>query len=314
MSISGRFWVSPEDSEILRLEQIVRSGIEPRVPGIRFHPVSAFSLGPVLIVRVPRSWALPHGVLIKGGYRFYGRGERGNYPMQVPEIRAAFMASESIIDRIRRLRVDRLSAILAGETPVRLIAGATVLLQVVPYSALNPTNLDRPDIEKFRGNVLPIGAGGSWRYNFDGIMISVTERSGACSGYLQVYRNGILEAVNRTLIHVGESEDRPTWARDYIPTGRLEDDLVDAVGRYLKALASAGLVPPAFILLSMVGVRGLTLAVENGLSSTPIDSDPLLFPEVVVESLAEDVRTLLHPVFDALWQAGGFPRCPRYPE
>src|SRR5664280_2298642 len=48
------------DSEILRLDESIRSGIDPRIPGYRIRGIDGFSAGPVLLIRVPKSWASPH--------------------------------------------------------------------------------------------------------------------------------------------------------------------------------------------------------------------------------------------------------------
>lgn len=48
------------DQETLRWEQAIRDGISPRVPGVRVRAISV-SGGHVLLIRIPRSWAGPHG-------------------------------------------------------------------------------------------------------------------------------------------------------------------------------------------------------------------------------------------------------------
>src|SRR6185437_11984325 len=51
------------DGEILRLENIIRDGIEPRIPGVATHAVDlAGGANAVLVMRIPRSWAGPHMV------------------------------------------------------------------------------------------------------------------------------------------------------------------------------------------------------------------------------------------------------------
>ena len=55
-----------EDKDVLRLESSIRDGIEPRVQGVQFRTIEGFSNGPVLIIRLPRSWAAPHMVSFKG--------------------------------------------------------------------------------------------------------------------------------------------------------------------------------------------------------------------------------------------------------
>lgn len=43
-----------------------------------------------------------------------------------------------------------------------------------------------------------------------------------------------------------------------------------------------------------------------------INHDPLLLPDVLIESYGEPTDKLLRPVFDAFWNAAGYPNCPHY--
>ena len=48
------------DAVKLQFIDVMNGRIDPRIPGLQFHKVDGFSLGPVLIVRIPRSWSGPH--------------------------------------------------------------------------------------------------------------------------------------------------------------------------------------------------------------------------------------------------------------
>src|SRR2546423_1029601 len=48
------------DAEILRLSNLIRDGIEPRIAGIQFHVVSGFEAGAVLVLRIPKSYLATH--------------------------------------------------------------------------------------------------------------------------------------------------------------------------------------------------------------------------------------------------------------
>lgn len=65
------------DEEIRRLDQLVLSGIDPRVPGVRMRAIDGFADGPVLAVHIPRSWAAPHMVALNRDSRFYSRTNAG---------------------------------------------------------------------------------------------------------------------------------------------------------------------------------------------------------------------------------------------
>lgn len=62
------------DQEILRLEQIARSNLQPRIAHLAFKRVHIAAGGEVLVVRIPRSFNPPHRIVRngKGQNRFLG--------------------------------------------------------------------------------------------------------------------------------------------------------------------------------------------------------------------------------------------------
>ena len=62
------------DQAQLRLDQIIRSGVSPRVAGITWRVVDDLGAdGPVLVLHVPRSYQAPHMMSYGGASRFYAR-------------------------------------------------------------------------------------------------------------------------------------------------------------------------------------------------------------------------------------------------
>ena len=66
--------------EILRLESMIRDGIKPRIAGIHLRSVDGFADGPVLLVRIPKSYTAPHMVTFQDHSRFYSRNSGGKIP------------------------------------------------------------------------------------------------------------------------------------------------------------------------------------------------------------------------------------------
>jgi len=121
------------DEAKLRLEEIIRSGISPRIR-VQIRQIDGYGDGNnfVLIVRVPKSVASPHVVSYKGSFKFFSRNSAGKYPLDVHELRSAFLATESQAERIKRFREDRLGKIVADEIPVRLSSQQRLVLHLVP--------------------------------------------------------------------------------------------------------------------------------------------------------------------------------------
>ena len=94
-SANGLPGIDP-DKEILRLDSCIRTGIDPRVPAVQIKAVVGFPAGPVMVLRVPKSWSSPHMVTFKNSSRFFSRTNAGKFQMDVTEIRSAFALSEEL--------------------------------------------------------------------------------------------------------------------------------------------------------------------------------------------------------------------------
>jgi hypothetical protein len=126
------------DAEMLRLQAILRSGLDPKIPRVLIQPIAIENDRVVLLVRIPTSWALPHMVVFKGSSRFYKRNNNGKYPLDVREIRDAFLFANIATDRIRDFRANRLNEIFERNGPITLInSGSFLALHIIPLEAFN---------------------------------------------------------------------------------------------------------------------------------------------------------------------------------
>lgn len=314
VEICGLRDINPDD-QILRLESSIRNGIAPRIPGVSTRAISLRALRVAMIIRIPKSWALPHMVTFKGHSKFYSRNSAGKYPLDVSELRVLFALSETTAERIRNFRVERLSKIVAGETPVALDETPKIVLHIIPFSAFDPAaRIDVSSLANEVGHFKPIYTGVSgYRHNFDGFLTyGALSDSGSADSYLQIFRNGSIEAVDAEIL-------RPHPPKKIIPSLYYEERLIDVLSTiYLRTQKRLNVEPPLFIMLSFLGVSGYTMAVSSSLSWSPyihpIDRDALLVPEVVVENFDCDPAKVMKPVFDAVWNAAGWPRSMNYDE
>lgn len=302
------------DAEILRLENLVRDNIEPRIPSISMRNIPLESGDSVIIVHIPRSWAQPHVVNFSGHWRFYTRNSAGKYPLDISELRTAFSLSETISQRVRLFRTERLSKIVSGEAPVSLAGSAFTVLHVIPLISFDmPTTIyNLAGLERDTGILQPLGSNGwSHRVNFDGLLTyTPTLETMSPMSYLQIFRNGIIEAVDERLLRRNKEDRKP-----YIPSVLFERAILEALPRFVKILKRSDISPPVFIMLSLLGVSGYVMAVRGrGFShgDTPIDRDALIVPEVLVENFELNPDELMKPVFDAIWNAAGWPRSLNY--
>ncbi len=292
------------DQETLRLDNLIRNGIAPRISGVQIKGIDGFPSGPVIVIRVPRSWAAPHMITFQSESRFFSRTNAGKYPLDVTEIRSAFALSESLPEKVRRFRDERLARIVADEAPVLLGSSAKVVLHVYPIASADATfqiNLRDVENEPSIWQLIYHPTSGR-RYNFDGLVAysSPTEKPGL--SYLQVFRNGIIEAVD---VHMLRDRD----GRKTIPSVLFEENLISASQRFLALEQRLGVPPPFFIMLSLVDVSGYIMATRQPLwpdEVHPIDRNVLLLPDILVEDYNVDLAAELRTVFDVVWQSAGW--------
>lgn len=303
------------DKDILRLEEIIRNGVDPRIPGIQMKSIEGFPAGPALLIRIPKSWASPHMVAYKGTSRFFTRNNAGKYQMDVTEIRSAFALSEALPDKMRRFRDDRLGKIIAGETPVALQDRPKMVLHLFPLAAFSLNfRLDPNAIKNQSSNLKPFGGlVFSERFNVDGYVTveGPIRGSSTCTGYCQTFRNGIIETVGCNLI-----ADRQDGTRS-IPSVKYEKNVLQSLDSAIKSLISLEVPAPVVISLSFLGVHGCEMDVNGNYRPfrdevTTIDRDVVVLPDVVIEDYGSEIADIVRPVFDAIWNAAGWERSLNY--
>ena len=85
------------DKETLRLEGMIRDGIDPHIVRVGIRPVRVNPPGYVFIVRVRKSWNSPHMVTYENHAKFYWRSSAGRYPLDVQDLRRAFLLAETLV-------------------------------------------------------------------------------------------------------------------------------------------------------------------------------------------------------------------------
>lgn len=304
--------IGDPDAEIRRLESMIQDGIAPRILGISTRAIPLASSRVVIVIRIPRSFASPHMVTFKGHSRFYSRNSAGKYPLDVAELRTAFALSETTAESIRNFRVDRIAKVVSGETPVKPYKGAKIILHIVPLRAFEPgVKFDVNSLVRDPSRIQPMCTA-SWGhcFNFDGVLsYSVSSQSPASHSYLQVFRNGAIEAVEALLLN-------DVHAERTIPSIDYERELLKALPGFLMIQKGLNVEPPLFIMLSLVGVKGYTMRVDRFPllldEPYPIDRDSLLVPEVMIDRFDIHPADAMKPIFDTIWNSTGYSRSMNY--
>jgi len=299
------------DSEIRRIESVIQSGVDPRVPGVDSRKIDMAEGGPVIVVRVPKSWRGPHFVKINDNLRMYGRNSKGKYIFDSTEIRSAFAPSEQLPERIRRWRDDRLAKVIGGDTPVPLGEGGRLCIHLLPLASFaGGLEFAASELDKLAARFPPPSSRGfNHRYNLDGVVTFLGPLGGAqqCHSYCQLFRSGRIEAVEAGIVGRSNTE-RLLAGMEY------ETELVRAVRAYVAGLEQLSVLLPIVLLTVLSGVKGARMSVNQIWmeSGGVVDRDILILPEALIEDYRTDIPTLLRPVFDAVWNAAGWERSLNY--
>ena len=150
----------------------------------------------------------------------------------------------------------------------------------------------------------------SHRYNLDGLISFSLDYKvqGFANSYFQLFRDGKIECVDSTLLD-------PEIHGKFIPTLHLEAACITCVTRLLALLHKLEVVPPATVMVSLLGVKSYQLGLDypmQALDPVLIDRDALILTPEIADAFDVDVATLLRLTFDALWNAGGLSNCRHY--
>jgi len=291
------------DKEINKLESLIRDGIEPNIVGLEIKFVKLTNLKRVMIIRIPKSWNLPHRIVYRGYDKFYARNNSGKYPMDVGELRNAFNLSSTLNEKIQKFRTNRVFEITANEATNILVDGAKIILHLLPLSSFSPVkyyNLN--DIYQNPGLLKPIYCSGwNHRINFDGFFTYQSfPNSDKINTYVLLYKNGIIEAVDNSLFY--HQSDIPT-----IPIILLENKIVEAINNYLRVLSSLSVDFPILVYISMINMKGYQLYSDELRirGSKKIENETLFLPEFILENNQICIENMLKNTFDSIWNACG---------
>ena len=314
------------NAEILRLENIARTGLQPRVLGFAAHAVPRTGGGFFLVLRIPRSFNQPHRIVRQGSgnNRFWARSSAGKYEPNVDELRVLFTRAPQLADRIRDFRFDRIAKIIGREAPIQLLGSRSLIMHVAPLSAFEggrsfQVDISQPPHQLF-ASFPPMGAQvGDFRINVDGCLVLSNRAADGRShrAYVQVFHNGIVEAVDLTFVMGEGTAQNPLR----LTSLRTERTIVGASHGYLQSLRAREAPAPYVLLVSIVDVKGIpySFAVAPGAlfedEAGVLDRDQFHFSEVILDDApldAYEYAKLLRPLLDQIANAAGLARTPSF--
>ncbi len=292
------------DAEKLKYEEVVRNGVEPRI-NFSIHTVTISPQRIVFIFRINKSWIGPHRVIFKGHDKFYARNSAGKYPLDTGELRTAFNLSETLVEKINKFKVDRISQLFADNTPIPFYEGGKIVLHLIPAESFNPEyKVDLSIISNNFTKLEPIySSGWNHRINLEGILSYSGGRNDKSHSFVQLYRNGIIEAVEGLMLS-------PDDGKKYIPSIAYERELLKSLAGYLGVFKNLSISVPVVMFLTFIGIKDFEMAVDRsrfwGNDYYKIDRDILQLPDAFIDSYDIEPKDILKPMFDLVWNACGY--------
>jgi len=295
--------ISDPDAEILKMENLLRDGIEPRILGYEIVSVKLGSGEYVIILFIPNSFNSPHVVNFKKRWRFYSRNSAGKYSLDVQEVKSAFISSESIADKIRNFRADRISQILNNDTQIPMNDNPKFILHIIPLVSFTQTpQLDfNEDFQRWVRND-DLMRQYMTTYNYDGYLLY----NNSDSNYVQFFRSGIIEIVNSDFSGSFNNEKHILWKRYEFESFRYLEFLISVLDYY-------EISSPYIIMSSILGIKGYKIITSNIMwKRNEITQNNLIIPELLLTDKNDLTLEYLKPIFDPVWNACGYPQSQNY--
>ena len=294
------------DQECLRLENLARAGLQPRLHGLRIRSVLLASGKSAIVVRIPRSLNPPHRVVTGNSNSFWARDGSGKYEPDVDQLRGLFGFASRFEERVTDFRLDRVAKTKAGEGLVTHLSDGVLLLHIIPQSAFGGgERFDIRQIIEKQSNFRPIvpgviGGSLSTQINFDGLMLysgTITDSD----SHVQIWKDGRVETIFSRITTIIHDQ------RHFI-TNDIKCMIVEAILTYTTGLQALSARSPFTILLSLLEVQGAI--VREGVTerhNRKFDRPDLLFSSVVIEDDIDRpaVERALEPVFNDMANAAG---------
>lgn len=311
-----------------KLDQIARNGIDPSLD-VRILPIDVNirgNKGQVFLINIPRKYPILHQAVKRAKY--YKRTEFTSSPMSNFEIETAFKLVYNYEERITSFFQKRIHELNSGEFHVNIPSQTRMLIHMISIDSLETNrSLDLETIfTEFKKYLKPPGCtlGKNIERNLHGLLVSCgpDPYSDNYVGYVQLYRNGIIEAIDSSLMKPTNHLHGKRYTKPVKKLGMwfLEKNIINSCEMYLKTLDKIGAGLPIYLFLSFTHLKGykISLAPYGGLfidnDSDITKRDVILLPRIKIDSFEIGIEEKLKASFDMFWNAFNQPCSRNYDE
>lgn len=297
------------DNLFQQIEDIINSSTEPSISQILLKEIE-LEEGTILAMGIPKRTNLPSMVTFKSSNKFYKRRNSGKFLVDTYELNQMFLQNQIISEKIKDFRKKRIEEVISLETIPNLDVETSFFIHIVPNSFLENKISDFTVFEDdLKNKMKPFSYGSSdgWRhmYNIDGFMtLSSSSDIRVISKYNQLFRNGIYEIYSANVFF-------ETFHRKMGFEGsELLNSTIEHIQESLRLLEQINIDPPFYIAFSFRNVKGKIMNRDGAFVTPEFTKDNIDFPFIQIPSYDANIKNLMKPNFDILWQIFGYAKSP----
>ncbi|KKN61193.1 hypothetical protein LCGC14_0524340 [marine sediment metagenome] len=310
-----------------KLDQITRNGIDPSLD-VRILPIDVTiktNEGQVFLIWIPRKYPILRQAVKFAKY--YKRTEFTCSPMSNFEIETAFKLAYNYEERINSIFQNRLNKLNFGEYYVNIPSQTRMFIHMISIDTLETHKFKDLEIvfNEFEKYLKPPSCllGRNIERNLDGLLVSCgpDPYSGNYVGYVQLYRNGMIESIDSSLLFPTNHLHGKKYMKPVKKLGMwyLEENIIRSCEMYLKTLEKIGAGLPIYLFLSFTHIKGYKISLIPYGVSLRIDSDitkrdDILLPRIKIDSFEIEIEEKLKTSFDIFWNAFNEPCSRNYNE
>jgi len=309
-----------------KFDLIARNGIDPSLD-MRIYPIDVKvddTEGQVFLIYVPKRYPILHQAIKRGKY--YKRTEFTSSPMSNFEIETAFKLVYNFEERINSIYQKRINELNNGEYHINIPNQTKIIIHLISIDTLISSKSFDLEIlfENFKDYLRPLGCtlGKAIERNLHGLLVSCGPDpfSDNYMGYVQLYRNGMVEAIDSLIMKPTEQLHGKRYIKPVkkLDMWFLEKEIIDSCEKYLKTFEKIGFGLPIFLYISFTHLKGykISLIPYGGYfidgDSDIAKKDDILFPRIKLDSFEVNFEEKLKATFDNFWNVFNQPGSRNY--
>jgi hypothetical protein len=299
--------VENSDKLIQQIEDIVKNCTDPSINNLIIKEIN-IEEKKVLVIGIPKGLGLPSMVTFNQSNKFFKRRMSGKYAVDVYELNNMFMQNQVLSEKANNFRKKRIKSVLLQTSIPNLKIDNSFFIHIIPFGFLDYQILDFSRAEnELTTKMKPIYAHG-WDklYNIDGFAtFTSSSNREVITSYNQIFRNGIYEIYSTDLFYETRHNNKLGFSGK-----SMMEETINAIKEGLFVLNEMKVEPPFLISFSFHNVLGKIMDIERAFYIQGFKQNEIIFPLILIPTYETDIKSLLRPNFDILWQSFGYSKSP----